>query len=132
MACRRSARGPLAMEPDELAAFIRENGITFPVLTPEDKAEAEALAQWEAKLHRLSRAGRSAARSRAGSRGSSKVLAADRLVAQACLKEAGGRSEKAKTAFINQIRAPDNVTSGTAKNRWYDATEPYGRTRRPR
>ena len=38
------------MNADELAAFIRDSGITFPVLTPEDKAEvgAEAKAEDEA------------------------------------------------------------------------------------
>jgi hypothetical protein len=166
-----SARGPLAMSADELAAFM----------TPEDKAEVgaedeaaganeeywrlfreevECIRQLRALHPNTAQLAMSAdeiteyyrratlsprseaqrerdlkvvARLKTGPRlGNSKVLAADRLVAQACLKEAGGRSGKAKTAFINRIRAPGNVTRGTAKNRWYDATEPYGRTRRPR
>ena len=51
-----SARGPLAMEPDELAAFIRESGITFPVLTPEEKAEAEAQARVREEITKLHKA----------------------------------------------------------------------------
>jgi hypothetical protein len=43
---------------DELSAFIRDNEIEFPVLTPEDKAEAA----WEAKRSRRSRAERSDAK----------------------------------------------------------------------
>jgi hypothetical protein len=42
-----SFRGVLAMSADELAAFIRDDGITFPVLTPEDNAEAGAGAKAE-------------------------------------------------------------------------------------
>jgi hypothetical protein len=34
-------RGVLAMSYDEVSAFIRDNGITFPVLTPEAEAEAQ-------------------------------------------------------------------------------------------
>ena len=37
------------MNADELAAFIRDDGITFPVLTPEDKAEVVAGAGAEAE-----------------------------------------------------------------------------------
>jgi hypothetical protein len=36
------------MSVDERAAFIRDNGITFPVLTPENKARAGAAAEDEA------------------------------------------------------------------------------------
>jgi hypothetical protein len=35
------------MSADELAAFIRDDGITFPVLTPEDNAEVGAVAEAE-------------------------------------------------------------------------------------
>jgi hypothetical protein len=105
----------LAMSADEITEYCRR-AMLFP------RSEA----QWKLDLKVVSRL-------KTGPRpGNSKVLAADRPVAQACLKEAGGRSGKAKKAFINRIRAPGNVTPGTAKNRWYDATEPYGRTRRPR
>jgi hypothetical protein len=79
------------MEPDELAAFIRDNGITFPVLTPEERAEAEAQAQWEAKLHKAIESGE-IGRERPGRKlGKSKVLDADRVLAQACLNNARGR-----------------------------------------
>ena len=127
-----SARAPLAMEPDELAAFIRDNGITFPVLTPEDKAEAEALAQWEAKLQKAIESGE-IGRERPGRKpGKSKVLDADRVLAQACLNNARGRSDKSKKAFIKEVRAQDHIKSDRAENRWYEVTEPDGRTRRVR
>ena len=121
-------RGVLAMNTDELSAVIRDS----PVPTPEEKAEAEAEAQWEAKLHKAIASGE-IGRERPGRKpGKSKVRDAYRPVAEACLREAGGRSGKAKKAFIDRICALGNVTPGTAKNRWYGATEPYGRTRRPR
>ena len=105
----------LAMSADEITEYCRRA-----TLTP----RSEALRERDLKV---------VSRLKTGPRpGNSQVLAADRLVAQACLKETGGRSGKAKKAFINRIRAPGNVTPGTAKNRWYAATEPYGRTRRPR
>jgi hypothetical protein len=34
-------RGVLAMSDNELSAFIRDSGITFPVLTPEAKADVQ-------------------------------------------------------------------------------------------
>jgi hypothetical protein len=120
------------MEPDELAAYIRENGITFPVLTPEEKAEAEAQAQWEAKLHKAIESGE-IGRERPGRKpGKSKVLDADRALAQACLSNARGRSDKARKAFIKQVCAQDGIKSDRAENRWYEVTEPDGRARRVR
>jgi hypothetical protein len=41
MTDRAPPRGVLAMSDAELSAFIRDIGITFPVLTPEAKAEAQ-------------------------------------------------------------------------------------------
>jgi hypothetical protein len=41
-------RGPLGMGDGVLSVFIRDSGVTFPVLTPEEKVAAEAQAQWEA------------------------------------------------------------------------------------
>ena len=105
----------LAMSADEITEYYRRA-----TLSPRSEAQRERDLKVVSRLKTGPRSG------------NSKVLAADRPVAQACLKEAGGRSGKAKKAFINRIRAPGNVTPGTAKNRWYDATEPYGRTRRPR
>jgi len=180
-----SFRGPLAMNADELAAFIRDSGITFPVLTPEDKAEvgAEAKAEDEAAradeeywrlfreevecirqlralcpntaqlamsadeiteyCRRATLSPRSEAqrerdlkvvsRLKTGPRlGKSKVLDADRVLAQACLNNARGRSDKAKKAFIKQVCAQDHIKSDRAENRWYEVTEPDGRTRRVR
>jgi hypothetical protein len=127
-----SFRGPLAMNADELAAFISDSGITFPVLTPKEKAEAEAEAQWEAKLHKAIASGE-IGRERPGRKpGKSKVLDADRVLAQVCLNDARGRSDKAKKAFIKQVCAQDHIKSDRAENRWYEVTEPDGRRRRVR
>ena len=120
------------MERDELAAYIRDNGIIFPVPTPEEKAKAEAEAQWEAKLHKAIASGE-IGRERPGRKpGKSKVLDADRVLAQVCLNDARGRSGKAKAAFIKQVRARDHIKKDRAENRWYEVTEPDGRTRRVR
>ena len=64
--------------------------------------------------------------------GKSKVLDADRVLAQVCLNDARGRSDKAKAAFIKQVCAQDHIKSDRAENRWYEVTEPDGRTRRVR
>jgi hypothetical protein len=127
-----SARGVVAMNTDELSAVIRDNGIIFPVPTPEEKAEAEAEAQWEAKLHKAIASGE-IGRERPGRKpGTSKVLDADRILAQVCLNDARGRSDKAKAAFIKHLCAQYDIKSDRAKNRWYEVTEPDGRTRRVR
>ena len=122
-----SARGVLAMNADELAACTSDI-----VLTPEEKAEAEAEAQWEAKLHKAIASGE-IGRERPGRKpGTTKVLDADRVLAQTCLKNARGRSDKAKKAFIKQVCAQDRIKSDSAENRWYEVTEADGRTRRVR
>jgi hypothetical protein len=173
------------MSADELAAFIRDDGITFPVLTPEDKAEvgagataadeaaraeeeywrlfreevegirqlralcpdtaqlamsADEIAEYcrRARLFPRSEAQRErdlkvVSRLKTGPRlGKSKVLDADRALAQACLNNARGRSDKAKRVFIKQVCAQDRIKPGRAENRWYEVTEPDGRTRRVR
>jgi hypothetical protein len=123
-----SARGPL--DEDWLNANL--TSVTYSALTPEEKAEAESEAQWEAKLFKAIESGE-IGRGKPGRRpGKSKKSDAVRAVAQVCLTAAGGHSGKARQAFIKQICALNHIGSERAVNLWYETTEPDGRARRVR
>jgi hypothetical protein len=123
-----SARGPL----DEEWLNANLTSVTYLALTPEEKAEAEAEAQWEAKLFKAIESGE-IGRGKPGRRpGKSKKNTTARDVARACLTAAGGHSGKAKQAFIKQICALNHIGEDRAVNIWYEITEPDGRTRRVR
>jgi hypothetical protein len=135
MTDRAPPRGVLAMSDAELSAFIRDIGITFPVLTPEAKAEAqrenEYLEAHESGAVREAFESGAIWRKKPGrTPGESKERAAARAIAQACLDKAAGRSRFAKQTFIN--RAPDELHIGpdSAKNLWYEVTEADSRTTR--
>ena len=105
----------LAMSADEITEYCRRA-----TLSPRSEAQRERDLKFVSRL-------------KTGPRpGNSQVLAADRLVAQACLNDARGRADKAKRAFIKQVCAQDDIKSDRAENRWYEVTEPDGRTRRVR
>ena len=130
--------GPLAERTDdELTAFTRDIGITFPVLTPEAIAEAqrenEFLEALESGAVREAFESGAIGRKKPGRRpGTSKKPAAYRFLAQACLDDAGGHSKKAERNFIEIACAEANIGPERAKNCWYEATEPDGLTRRAR
>jgi hypothetical protein len=122
---------------DELTAFIRDIGITFPLLTPEAIAEAqrenEFLEALESGAVREAFESGAIKRKKPGRRpGTSRKGAAYRFLAQVCLNEAGGRSKKAEKEFIKIACAKAGITPERAKNCWYEATEPDGLTRRVR
>jgi hypothetical protein len=132
-----TARGPLVWSDDELADVIRDNGITFPVLTPEAEAEAkrdnEFLEALESGVVREAFESGAIRRKKPGRRpGTSRKRDAYRFLAQACLDAAGGRSKKAEQDFIKIACAEANIGPERAKNCWYEATEPDGLTRRAR
>jgi hypothetical protein len=132
-----AARGPLAWSDDELAGVIRDNGIAFPVLTPEAEAEAQRenkfLEALESGVVREAFESGAIGRKKPGRRpGTSRKRDAYRLLAQACLDEAAGRSKKAEQDFIKIACAQARITPERAKNCWYEATEPDGLTRRAR
>ena len=132
-----TARGPLAWSDEEHAAFIRDNGITFPVLTPEAEAETqrenEFLEALESGVVREAFESGAIRRKKPGRRpGTSRKRDAYRFLAQACLDAAGGRSKKAEQDFIKIACAEANIGPERAKNCWYEATEPDGLTRRAR
>ena len=130
-------RGILAMSDAEISAFIRDNGITFPVLTPEAKAEAqrenEFLEALESGAVREGFESGAIRRKKPGRMpGTSRKRDAYRFLAQACLDAAGGRSKKAEKDFIKIACAEANIGPERAKTCWYEATEPDGLTRRVR
>jgi hypothetical protein len=125
------------MSDAEILAFIRDNGITFPVLTPDVEAEArqenEFLEALESGVVREAFERGAIRRKKPGRRpGTSKKRDAYRFLAQACLDDAGGHAKKAERNFINIACAEANIGEESAKNCWYEATEPDGLTRRAR
>ena len=103
------------MSADEITEYYRRA-----TLSPRSEAQRERDRKFVSRLQPGPRPGKS------------KVLVADRVLAQVCLNDARGRSDKAKAAFIKQVRAQDHIKSDRAENRWYEVTEPDGRTRRVR
>jgi hypothetical protein len=139
-----AARGPLAWSDDELAGVIRDNHITFPSPT----AESESESRFGTRLEALNEAVESGAiatfieavesgaigRKKPGRKpGESKERdALVRVIAQACLDKAGGRSGIAKRTFIERVCAEMHIGRDRADNLWYEVTEAAGRMRRVR
>ena len=115
-------RGVLAMGDDELAVFIRDSGITFPVLTPE--AEAEARRENEFLEAHESGAVREAIESGAIWRkkpGRKLVRAVYLEMAQKCLDEANGNLARARETFIEQAMKSQRIKRESAESRWAEA-----------
>jgi hypothetical protein len=106
-----SARGPLAWSDDELADVIR--GMTFPEPTP----EAEAEAQWEAKLFAAIESGAIERKSP----GRKPVRAVYLKMAQKCLDEANGNFARARETFIEQAMKFRRIKRESAQSRWAEA-----------
>jgi hypothetical protein len=125
------------MSDAEISVFIRDNGITFPALTPDAEAAAqrenEFLEALESGVVREAFESGAIRRKKPGRRpGTSRKRDAYRFLAQACLDDAGGHSKKAERNFIEIACAEANIGPERAKNCWYEATEPDGLTRRAR
>jgi hypothetical protein len=108
-----AGRGPVAWSDDELSAVIRECKIEFPGPTP----EAEAEAQWEAKLHKAITSGAI----ERGDPGRKPVRPSYLALAQKCLDEANGNSAQARETFIDQAMKTRGIQRNTAETRWAEA-----------
>jgi hypothetical protein len=125
------------MSDDEIAAVFRDTSKTFTERTPEAIAEAQRASEFlealESGVIREAFESGAIGRKKPGRRpGISRKRDAYRFLAQECLDEAGGRSKRAERNFIKIACRVAGITQERAKNCWYQATEPDGRTRRAR
>jgi hypothetical protein len=105
-------RGILAEDGGNLAAFS-----TFPELTPEERAEGKAEAEWEDKLFKAIESGEIGR----GKPGRRPVCPGYLARAQERLDEADGNFARARETFIEQQMKAQNITRKTAENRWAEA-----------
>jgi hypothetical protein len=115
------------MSGSEISVFIRDNGITFPVLTPDAEAAAqrenEFLEALESGVVREAFESGAIRRKKPGRRpGTSRKRDVYRFLAQACLDDSGGHSKKAERNFIKIACAEAHIGQERAKNCWYEAT----------
>jgi hypothetical protein len=126
------------MSDDELSAFVRDIGITFPELTPEAMAEAqrenEFLEALESGAVREAFESGAIGRKKPGPKPGQGPYKweAYAFLAQACLTHAAGSLKQAKKEFIRIASAEARIDPDSAENRWYEVTEAVGRTRRVR
>jgi hypothetical protein len=111
---RTPIRGILAMSPDELNAFMRDRGIEFPALTPEDEAEKA----WEAKLFEAIESG-AIEREKPGRKATARPTYLE--MARNCLNESGGNIARARETFIERAMKSRGIERKTAENRWSEA-----------
>ena len=108
-------RGVLAKSDDEFTTFIRDNKIKFPVLTPEDKAEAA----WETRLFEAIERGEIGREKPGRKTGRSEKRDAKYLAfAEKCRNEAGANIGLARTKFLDGAGKELGITPETAADRW--------------